>query len=279
MRLLEKTGLRIRQRPCRPGLHRMPVILVVTMAVLPVLCSWAGDSAPFPQLQADIARLIALQKATYSAVSDWEVQKMQLDARTELLERQIVRLQSEFERTQKRRETRTEQRARLQHELAESRSVLLNCATSLGDTEDYLKVMGKRLPEPFLAGLGTSLGDLPGKEAPITVDNLGPRLQQVLTVLTEIRQFDSGIHLVKEILTPPDGRRQEMDVLYIGLGTAFAVSRDQDHAARASANPDGWEWEWNPEWASPIRQSIDIHRKEKPAAFIPLPLRLEGGAK
>ena len=101
---------------------------------------------------------------------------------------------------------------------------------------------------------------------------LGERLKLVFGLLTEIEQFDAGIHVAREILSPREGEEREVEVLYVGLGAGFAVEPSGGLGGTGYPTSTGWQWEWRPEWADPVREAIRIYRKERSASFVQLPL-------
>jgi hypothetical protein len=133
---------------------------------------------------------------------------------------------------------------------------------------------------PLLQGdLSTDLDRLPPPDRPVTAADVGERLRLVFTLTTEIEQYDTGIHVGRLVLTPPDGTSRELDILQIGLGAAFAVSPDGAFAAKGRPGANAWEWEWQAELAEPILHALAVYRKKRPAEFVSLPLQLGGTAQ
>jgi len=77
------------------------------------------------------------------------------------------------------------------------------------------------------------------------------------------------------VLTGPDGTAREMDVLFVGLGAGYAVSRDGRLAAVGRMTDTGWVWTWPESGADDIRRAMAIFRKDQPAGFVPLPVTVE----
>ena len=65
-----------------------------------------------------------------------------------------------------------------------------------------------------------------------------------------------------------------MDVLQLGLGTAFAVAADGSQAAIGTPGAEAWQWEWRADLAAPIRVALQVYNKKRPAEFVSLPLQL-----
>ena len=97
-----------------------------------------------------------------------------------------------------------------------------------------------------------------------------------MALYTEIEKLHHDIHDLKELLTMPDDSRREVDVLYLGLARAFAVSTDNAWAANGTPTGKGWHWETRENIADPVRRAISIYKREEPAAFVELPLAIRG---
>ena len=100
------------------------------------------------------------------------------------------------------------------------------------------------------------------------------RLQRIVALYTEIEKLQHDIHVVKEVLAMPDGSRKEVDVCYLGLARAFAVSPDNAWAGVGVPSSRGWHWETRTAIADRVRLAISIFSREKIAALVELPLAI-----
>ena len=104
--------------------------------------------------------------------------------------------------------------------------------------------------------------------------SISKRLQVILALFEEIERIGNGVHLVKETLNVGSGKMQEMDVIYLGLTQAFAVSVDNEAAGISRPVKDGWKWNWHPEIARDVRRAIDSYNSKEMAEFVHLPIEI-----
>lgn len=257
--------------------------LGIAAAVFPLFLLIAEGTATgtgagaLDELRGRVAELMAVRKAGYSARSDWEVLEKQLLLQEELLDRQLTSTQEKLAVARDELTTLNETRGTLETEKKALTETLAALIPPLENAEQRLRDLEPRLPPYLRQSLEESFSVLHEEGKPIVLDNVAERLQRVFSMFSEMRQFDAGIHLAKEILTTPEGTRREMDVLYIGLGAAFAVSTDSQSSARAVFTSSDWQWEWNPAWAGDIRRLVRIYLKEETASFVNLPMTVRGG--
>ena len=222
--------------------------------------------------EARVAELIRLRQARYEAENAWREQQRLVDARLQLLTDERAALTNDVEIAR----VATDEAAAAARKAVEAataqRRKLKALLPPLLAAEARVQSLSAWLPEPLRDRLEVPLHDLDTAEAPTTPADLAERLRRLFGLLTEIEQFSHGVHLVRQRLTGPDGATREMDVLYAGLGAAFAVSLDDTLAAWGSPSRQGWTWQWDATLAADVRHVVAVFRKEKPAGFVCLPL-------
>ena len=122
------------------------------------------------------------------------------------------------------------------------------------------------LPPPLLHRLEDerAAADAAGRD-------LSAQLRALLGLHNQWLLLQTSLHDGSLILEIGGGRR-EMDVLWIGTATAYAVNADATLAATGTPGPDGWVWTENSVIAPRVRQALRIHRQEVPPALIRLPV-------
>lgn len=151
----------------------------------------------------------------------------------------------------------------------------------IGRAEASLRAWPARLPPPFRKPLDEAFRPIveeQEKGAPPRVESYGARLERVVALYTEIERLQSTIHVVREMLPGKDGTRREVDVCYIGLARAFAVSADNTWAATGTPSDAGWKWREDPMLAPRIRQAVSVSRREQEITAVVLPLAIHGDA-
>jgi len=104
---------------------------------------------------------------------------------------------------------------------------------------------------------------------------LGERLQRVVNLNTQLQLLTRAVNVGSLVLTTPAGDQQQMDVVFWGLAVGYAVAPDASLAAVAYPDKSGWQWTWRPDLAVGIRNVLASYRKDQPAVFVPLPVRVE----
>ncbi len=256
-------------RHCRRCLAGLLSLLVAS--------AWADPPAVragLDSLEDLVGQLIRVQQATHAARSEWQDQEAQLKREEELLRQRVAdaaeRLQTmttERVKAQAERQAATEAATQAEEKLA-------RYFAPIAAAEARLRELQPHLPPLLLENLGSEFAKLPPADRPVTQADAGDRLRLVFELTTEVEQFDAAIHAGRLILTPPTGEAREMDVLQLGLATAFAVAADGSLAAVGTPGADAWQWEWRPELAKSIRTALLVYQKKQPAEFVELPLQL-----
>ncbi len=204
----------------------------------------------------------------------WDEQKAQLNREIDLLEKEKGLLGEQIATASHVQESDASRRTEDIRRKEQLTEILDAIAPLINRAEAMLKAWPDRLPPPLRESLEPTfrkLGDDRGSAA--------LRLQRVVSLYTEIEKLQNGIHVVKELLTLPDGSRREVDVCYIGLAQGYAVSSDGEWAAIGKPGPEGWGWETRPNEAGAIREAISVYRRELPARLVVLPFVVEEDGK
>lgn len=103
-------------------------------------------------------------------------------------------------------------------------------------------------------------------------EGVSKRLLNVINLLTEVEKFQQTVHLRPELRKNADGREFNMQVIYFGLASAYAVNDDGSFALVGRPAVDGWKFEERPDLAADIQQLIAATTGDQDAAFVNLPL-------
>ncbi|NMA46443.1 MAG: DUF3450 domain-containing protein [Lentisphaerae bacterium] len=224
-------------------------------------------------LESQVLRLADLQRAEWSARQDWQSQRQLLQDQLAMLHKHGAMLDAALAEQRQESAEIAAGNAAVATELAALLARLGELRTALLAQNDALLVLQRRLPPVLqrqLQDVFTRLGRLTEKEPDLAA--LPGILQAQLSVLTEVEQYDHGIHLAKEVLPDDGGQRCEYDVMYFGLAVAYALSANGARAGMGVPGADGWEWRWRDEWIPVIAQAMAVARKEQPAQLLRLPL-------
>jgi hypothetical protein len=160
--------------------------------------------------------------------------------------------------------------------LLSRKATLAHVLKALGPVLDRLEValrdVERRVP-PALAGeIKALVARIPATHKDARRRTIAQRLQVDVALLTQMETLQRRFHVTREMLPVGQGRRGEVDVLYIGLARGLAVSADGSWAAIGVPGKDGWGWTVRPEMASDVRKAISVFHREAPATLVSLPL-------
>ncbi len=91
----------------------------------------------------------------------------------------------------------------------------------------------------------------------------------------QVNKFNREITVTSEVRELPDGTSAEVTALYVGISTAYYVSRDGSAAGMGTASPDGWVWTPANDDAAQIAKAIAILKNEQVASFVKLPIDIK----
>lgn len=254
------------------GRRRTPWRLALALATGLALAAPAAD---LDRLESLVSQILEAQKATAQAQAEWADQRPAHDGQLALLQQQVADAEERLQRARKSADTAAEDVRRSSAEADRARQGLVGLNDPIDRAEAELEALWPSLPEPLRKTLGSAgTGPTDAAADANAVEAIAERLQALLSRLTELDQFAQGVTLVRQELTEADQTRREMDCLYLGLAIAFAVAADGSSAAVGTPTANGWDWQWDATLAGPVRRAVAIYRKEQPAAWVTLPLRL-----
>lgn len=252
--------------------HCLAGLLLLLLAT-----AWADPPevrAGLDTLEDLVGQLIRVQQATHAARSEWQDQEAQLKREEELLRQRLAGAAERLKTVAAEREKAGTERQAATQAASKAEGNLARYFAPIAAAEARLRELRPRLPPLLMENQAAEFAKLPPADRPVGQADAGERLRLVLALTTEIEQFDASIHAGRLILSPPDGQAREMDVLQLGLGTAFAVAADGSQAAMGRPGAEAWQWEWRADLAEPIRIALQVYHKQRPAEFVSLPLQL-----
>ena len=98
------------------------------------------------------------------------------------------------------------------------------------------------------------------------------RLAALLSAYADIRDFAGKVTLSTACPPAEKGSLREYDVLYLGLVSAYALSKDGSEAAYGQ--PIGRVWTFDATLAKPISRALDVASGQVSAELVPLPMKL-----
>ncbi len=257
--------------------------LTVAVAGATLLCAGVlavrATSAPQDSARVESAR-VALEKwaDTRRLISkernDWVLGKDLLNDRIALVEREIEGLRTRLQEASGsivEADRKVAELAADEAKLKEGSAALVKLVEGF---EERTKLLVKRLPDPVrerIKPLSQRLPDAAGSKL-----SLSERFQNIVGILNEVNKFQRDIAVLSEVRTLADGSSAEVTTVYFGLGQAYYATANGKAAGRGSATADGWVWVPANDVAGEISRMIAVLKNEQVAAFVPVPLRVDG---
>ena len=238
-----------------------------------------AETNSLPALEGLVREWTRLRVEIAEEERGWAEKETQWRAEIDLLGRETAALTKEIDHASQIGASLQQERLEGLREKERLAGMLDALPPLLDRAETALRAWPDRLPPPLREPLDPAFQRLPKDRAEADRMSTGARLQLIVALYSEIEKLQHDFHPVKEILALPDGSRKEMDVLYLGLARAFAVSRDGAWAAIGAPVAHGWTWEVRPRIADNVRRAIDVCRREHTAEIVALPLAVTEGAK
>jgi len=234
----------------------------------------AQEPAPVEATRAVMERWVETRSVIGKEKRDWQLGRELLDNRIALVQREIETMRTRIAEAAKNATDLEVQKAAL----AAENQRLVDGASSLSGPIAGLEMRTRRLlerlPEPLrerLKLLSQRLPEKPGE----TKLTLGERFLTVVGLLNEVNKFQREITVTSEVRTLGDGTSAEVTAVYVGLGQGYYVTADGKAAGTGAATPDVWKWTPNNTAGPSIRRVITILKNEQPAAFVPVPVKVQ----
>jgi hypothetical protein len=255
---------------------------VVIAAVLFALFG-AGRASP----QADVAQKLdqtrsALEKwvETRQVISkekrDWSLAKEVLAERIAVVKAQIESVKKSIAESETASAEAAKKKAELTAESDRLKSTVQSLNGTVGTLESRVKVLLPQLPEPIRMQVKVLSQRIP--ETPEAVDpktTIGTRFESVVGILNEVNKFNREISLKTELRSLPDGTAAEVTTMYVGIGQAYFVGGNGIIGGTGASTPGGFVWTAANEAAAAIARAVAILKNAQPAAYVPLPIRIQ----
>lgn len=204
----------------------------------------------------------------------WREQHPQWQREIDLLETERAHLEAELEQYREERSDAVERREQMLRRQAEMQTVLKRIDGAVRRAEIGLRSIEPMIPPALRANLDDAYRQLPASDREAENTPLTRRLQRVLALYSGIQRMQTEIQTARAMVELADGRR-EMDVLYLGLSRAYAISTDATVAAVGRPGADGWSWERADGFEGRIRDAIAVYSREVPVRLVELPLEID----
>lgn len=271
---MERTKSHPRRTPGQRAAYGASVALLVAAFGI----GWAESSSasldgPIDNTRAALEQWVETRRLISQEKRDWAEGKEVLASRIELVRAEVAAMSAKVTEA----EGNIGETDRKREELINENDSLRSATESLVDTiaglEERTRALVPRLPAPLrerVKVLSQRLPDGPGE----VKASLSERFQNVVGILNEVDKFNRDVTIELEVRDLEEGGSIEVTTMYLGVAWAFYASATGTAAGYGAATSDGWAWTpANDAWAA-IQAAIEVQRSERPASFVPLPIRV-----
>jgi len=256
-----------------------PRISAITLAPVYLCCLLIYHSAPaqpeqgnLETLKSETDRWLQIEREIASDRLDWRAEREVLESSHELLILEKNRSLRELEMLESANAVYMRNRDNLENKLQREREARTQLADKIDQIEKRLSHFVLRLPRSFQTA-NQSLSSLLETNEEIGIP---ARVQNIVSLMSRIDQFNNRLTLTREIRQKPDGREVSVKVLYWGLARGFAVNIPGDEAWILKPLPEGgWVWEQNNNLADKIIKLQAIHENDQTPELMELPVALK----
>ena len=217
-------------------------------------------------LQEKVRQWVEVQKIRSKERADWSEQKRSMAALNGIRLKEIEQIDSLIDAAGKRLSDATKKREELlaeQESLRNQRAIILKRVERL---ETALRAQLQIFPEPLMNKINDEVERI---RKPELSSSLQDRLRDLVAVMSAASEFGQSLTIHSQIR--PDGEDQiEVDVLYLGFSGAWYVGRAGKVAGYGQADKSGWTWIKDESVAGPLKDAIEMYRKERAPDYVPI---------
>jgi hypothetical protein len=202
---------------------------------------------------------------------DWRSTKEILEGRIDLAAREIETMTAKTDQARKDLGDGDRKIEELTQQNEELKDTTEGLRGSLASLETRTLALLDRTPTPIRERVKPLSQRIP-RDPDATKMSLSERFQNVVGILNEVNKSSREMAVASEVRDLADGTKSEVTVLYLGIGQAYYCNLGGGIAGVGRADATGWTWAASNELAQAVADAIAIHRNEKPAAYVPLPL-------
>jgi len=254
----------------------LPIRATLASALLVAAALPAQDrpnEATLQDTRTALGKWIETQQIIAKEKKDWQQGKEILTSRLELVKKEIASLEEKVKQAEASVAKATTTRDELLAENATLKAADAQLSTAVAAIETDVKKLIPALPAPLQTKVQPLQQRMPSDTTTVRVST-AERLQNVLVILNEVHKANSEVTVNYEVQTLADGRRSEVQAIYVGLGQAYYVNSNGD-AGIGRPSPEGWKWQPYPGAAREVAMALEIIQGKQSPAFVPLPVRIQ----
>jgi hypothetical protein len=231
----------------------------------------SANNAPLNEARQWVSEWVQTRQLISRTESEWISNREMLEQTKLLFERDLASVREQTSRLSTNTVQVEKERVEAEQRLNSARAGLSAMREVVGGLEMRVRELAATLPPPVIQIVQPLLARLP-ENPDGDRPSVPERLQTVVGFLNEVEKFHASIHVVGDRKPNAQGEQVAVDVLYVGLATAYYVDSSGEVAGHGKPDVTGWKWEASPKMAGQIRDAIAVYRSQKPAVFVGLPV-------
>lgn len=223
--------------------------------------------------RAVLDKWIETERIISAEQNEWKQGKGILQDRTELVKREITRLdeqRAEIEKNITEADQKKAEQVASNEELKTQAAVLQGTVVQL---EERVRALYARLPETLKSKLLTLYQRIP-QNPESSKASLAERFQNILGILNEANKLNNEVTVASEVRTLSNGKPAEVRTLYVGLSQGYYISQDGDAAGVGRPGKEGWDWKPADKLASEIEAAFTVLQNKEHPRFVELPITI-----
>jgi len=254
-----------------------PFIPIIALILALPLSAQNAAVSPTGELRTQVSEWVETMRKIQQEENDWSRDQEVLKNYKEGLEKEISDLKEQIASAKTRKEGGDQQSLDKVGERDRLVAAQDELTRQVRIMEEALASKLPLLPDPFkkIAKISVAIESLQRNlqlPADQQTDEVGKRLTNVAELLAEIEKFQQSVQVFSELREDGKGHEYNMQVIYFGLGLAFAVNENNSFALAGRPSADGWKFQERNDLAPQIQKLLVTATSEKDVSFTNLPL-------
>lgn len=250
-------------------------LLAIASVALVGLTTLSWGQSKLEETRNIFQELVQSRQEIANEQSRWRIQKQSLLDAVELLELEIELLEVGIEEMEAQSTQAEKDRISLNGQIEELKEASAVVATVIRGYEQRVTKLANALPQEKKSDLESLTNRIPDRNTPESEirASLGERMLNIVGLLDQMEVFNNGIHVFTEA-RKVGSSTVSLNVIYIGLGRAYYVNRDQGLAGYGTVDIEkGWTWTEDATILEDVDRAIRVFKSEIPAEFVVLPAK------
>lgn len=252
---------------------------ILPVAVILLIAQFSSATETLDKL---MTQWLSLESQRGNLESDWRDDRLMLERRLQLYDREMEVLQEKVDKAQSTRDSVDQRRAELIEKQEKLELEQVDAKKYLEIAEAHIEALSPRLPPPLQSQWQEKKSLLADDSA-----SDSEKLERVFVMLKMADEFDSRIAINRSSMTIPDSQDSTKIIvtqIYLGLSQGWYISDGGKYRGYGRATLTGWLWWHGDDAENELGYALDSVKLlqlreilENPvlAAYMTLPIKLQ----